>query len=146
VDEDRQPELALVVRRTIAAPVERVFAAWTEPEQLRRWWGPKGVACSSAEVELRVGGRYRLGNRMPDGSTLYIVGEFERIERPRELVYSWRHEGDESAPMRVTVRFETIDRATEVIVVHERLRDIASRDRHAAGWDGCLDGLAAHLS
>jgi uncharacterized protein YndB with AHSA1/START domain len=135
-------DLTLMVRRTIRAPVERVFAAWTEPEQLRRWWGPKDVTCPEAEVDLRVGGRYRIANRMPDGSLLNIVGEFEKVDPPRELVYSWSHEDAPGPPMRVTVRFEPRADATEVIVLHERLADENSRKLHADGWDGCLDGLA----
>ena len=62
--------IALVVRRTIHAPVEPVFHAWTRPEQLRQWWGPGPVTCCHAEIDLRVGGAYRIGNRLPDGTVL----------------------------------------------------------------------------
>jgi uncharacterized protein YndB with AHSA1/START domain len=72
-------KLALVVHRTIRAPVERVFAAWTTPEQLRRWWGPKSVVCSEAEVDLRIGGAFRIANQFPDGNVVWISGEFEQI-------------------------------------------------------------------
>src|SRR5215471_14892646 len=68
--------LSLVVRRTIRASAERLFALWTSREHLERWWGPPGVVCTSAEIDLRVGGRYRIANRLPDGRTLSIVGEF----------------------------------------------------------------------
>src|SRR5262249_11866527 len=66
-DPSRPENVALVVRRTIRAPVERVFDAWTRPEHLRRWWGPKPVRCTEAEVDLRRGGRYRIANQHPDG-------------------------------------------------------------------------------
>src|SRR5260370_31520620 len=105
-------EVTLVVRRTIRAPVERVCAAWAEPEQLKRWWGPKGVVCPEAEVDLRVGGRYRIANRFPDGSMLNIVGEFEKVDPPRELVYSWSHENAPAPPMPVTVKFEARAQST----------------------------------
>jgi uncharacterized protein YndB with AHSA1/START domain len=137
--------VSLVVRRLIAAPAARVFAAWTQPAHLERWWGPRGVSCVGAEVDLRVGGRYRIGNRDPDGRVVWISGEFELVAPPHKLVYTWRIEPGAGEPERVTVRFEPRGEATEVIVVHERLASAASRDLHARGWEGCLEGLAEHL-
>ena len=134
--------IALVVRRLIRASPERLFEAWTEPTQLRVWWGPEGVRCAAAEVDLRVGGRYRIGNTFPDGRVIVLVGEFEVIERPKRLTYTWRVEGSPGASERVTVRFEPRDGATEVIVTHERIPDETLRDQHRRGWEGCLDGLA----
>ena len=138
------PEITLVVRRTIRASAEKLFAAWTEPAQLKAWWGPQGVRCIGAELDLRVGGSYRIGNQLPDGSIIWIVGEFERIDRPRKLVFSWRLEGVESDPERVTVQFEPVGDATEVIVTHERIANRALREQHEQGWIGCLEGLARY--
>lgn len=137
--------ITLDVRRTIRARPERLFEAWTTPEQLRKWWGPAHVECSDAAVDLRVGGRYHLDNRLPDGTVLRIEGEFERIEPPSELVYSWRLGGATTAE-RVTVRFEPCAEGTEVSVTHERIASPAARDEHEKGWIGCLDGLVALLS
>src|SRR3954466_5885567 len=113
--------LSLVVRRTIPATVERVFDAWTQPEQVMRWWGPRGVRCVGAELDMRVGGRYRIGNALPDGTILWIAGEFEVVEPPHKLVYSWSLGQGDGAPERVTVRFEPKGDACEVIVVHEKV-------------------------
>lgn len=133
---------ALVVRRTIRARAESLFAAWTDPQQLVRWWGPEGVTCTAAEIDLRVGGSYRIANRMPDGSTLWIAGEFELIEPPSRLMYTWRLEIPEASTERVSVSFVPRDTATEVIVTHERIANAAARTRHESGWIGCLAGLA----
>lgn len=135
----------LVVRRTIRAAPERVFAAWTEPEQVRRWWGPGSVTCPEAEIDLRAGGRYRIANKMPDGSVQWIVGRFETVEPPRRLVYSWGMGEEGPSPSRVTVRFEPRGAETEVIVRHEKLEP-SVRDMHLHGWEGCLDGLDAYFS
>jgi uncharacterized protein YndB with AHSA1/START domain len=135
-------DIALVVRRTIQASPERVFEAWTQPAHLRRWWGPRPVTCSDAEIDLRVGGSYRIGNLLPDGKVLWIAGEFEVVEPPHRLVYSWRVGDAGSDSSRVTVRFEPRDGGTEVIVVHERIDTEATRADHEKGWLGCLDGLA----
>jgi uncharacterized protein YndB with AHSA1/START domain len=134
----------LVVRRVIAAPRERVFAAWTQAELLRQWWGPAGVRCTEAEVDLRVGGAYRIANLLPDGSIIWIAGEFELVDAPSRLVYSWTL-GDEPAS-RVSVQFNAIDaHSTEVVIDHDRIHSRATRDDHERGWLGCLDGLARLL-
>jgi uncharacterized protein YndB with AHSA1/START domain len=135
----------LVVRKTIRATAERLFGAWTQPEQLKKWWGPQGVVCIDAEVDLRVGGRYRIANQFPDGTVLWIAGEFEAIERPHKLVYSWRVGSGEGSLERVIVTFEALGQNTEVIVTHERIPTEAMRDMHAQGWLGCLEGLAKYL-
>jgi uncharacterized protein YndB with AHSA1/START domain len=138
--------MALVVRRIIRATPERLFEAWTEPTQLLGWWGPEGVTCEGAEVDLRVGGRYRIDNAFPDGRVVVLIGEFEVIERPNRLTYTWRVDGSPGAQERVTVRFEPRNGATEVIVTHERIPDEPVRDQHRRGWEGCLDGLARFVS
>lgn len=135
----------LVVRKTIQAMPERLFAAWTEPEQLRAWWGPEGVICIAADVDLRRGGRYRIGNKLPDQRMLWIVGEFEVVEPPHRLVYTWRVEGISETDERVTVQFESKGTTTEVIVKHERIPNRELRDQHQQGWKGCLSGLAKYL-
>jgi uncharacterized protein YndB with AHSA1/START domain len=147
----------LVVRRLIHAPPEAVFAAWTSPRHLIEWWGPtESVRCPAAEVDLSVGGRYRIANRFPDGRVVWISGVFELIEPPRKLVFTWQLEPPEQDPQhaagaeralateRVTVEFEPRGVSTEVIVTHERIPDEAARTGHEQGWLGCLDGLARY--
>jgi uncharacterized protein YndB with AHSA1/START domain len=137
----------LVVRRTIKATADRLFAAWTDPAQLVKWWGPGPVKCSGADVDLRVGGAYRIGNKFPDGNVLWIAGEFESIERPRKLVYSWRIEAAPPQPAeRVTVEFVPNGIATDVVITHERIASAGAREQHRMGWEGCLDGLVALLN
>jgi uncharacterized protein YndB with AHSA1/START domain len=144
--EPNSKDTTLVVRKIIQATPERLFMAWTQPEQLKKWWGPKSVACVDAEVDLRVGGRYRIANKFPDGNLVWITGEFQIIEPPRKLVYTWRI-GPESQPAElVTVSFEPrATGGTEVIVIHERIPNKIARDTHEQGWFGCLDGLAKFL-
>ena len=140
------PGLRLVVRRTIRATTERLFEAWTTPAQLREWWGPADVVCTSADVDLRIGGRFRLANRFASGAIVWIAGEYEVIDPPRQLVYTWFVEPDAGVRERVTVRFESRARATEVIIVHELIAGPRERDSHEHGWVACLDGLETYLS
>jgi len=134
--------VTLVVRKTIRAKAERLFAAWTIPAQLKLWWGPQGVKCIDAEVDLRPGGRYRIANQLPDGKILWITGEFEVIEAPRKLVYTWRVEPETESSERVTVLFEPSGDYTEVVVTHERISSEELRKMHEQGWFGCLESLA----
>jgi uncharacterized protein YndB with AHSA1/START domain len=136
--------ITLIVRRTMKADARRVFDAWTKPEQLMKWWGPRPVTCTHAQIDLRVGGSYRIANLLPDGSTLFISGEFELVEPPVRLAYTWRVERPNAAVpevSRVTVRFEPQGAATEVIVLHERIDSPATATDHEQGWNGCLDNL-----
>ncbi len=137
--------VTLIVRKTIRATAEKLFDAWTQPNQLTKWWGPESVICIGAEVDLRVDGRYRIGNKFPDGKVLWITGVFKLVDRARKLVYTWAIEPDVSSLEVVTVIFKQREDATEVIVTHRRIPDKAARDMHRLGWQGCLSGLAAYL-
>jgi uncharacterized protein YndB with AHSA1/START domain len=136
----------LVTRLIINASPEILFAAWTEPRQLIQWWGPEDVQCTEVEIDLRVGGAYRIANRLPDGSTLWISGLFDIIEPPHRLSFSWSVEAHTSDVQQVTVTFEPLGTSTEVIVVHDRIASAAIRDSHERGWKGCLAGLAAYIA
>lgn len=137
---------SLTIERIIPAPPDRVFDAWTDPSELQKWWGPEGVRCLAAEVDLRVGGRYRIGNELPDGSVIWIAGEFETIERPNLLVYTWTVESRPQAVERVSVRFALHGQETRLILRHTRISDAQLRDQHERGWLGCIDGLLAFLA
>jgi uncharacterized protein YndB with AHSA1/START domain len=131
----------VTVRKRIAAPPDRVFDLWTRPELVRRWWGPDSVVCTAAEIDLRVGGGYRIANQFTDGNTVWIAGTFERIDSPHLLVYSWRLEPGGGDFERVTVRFEPAGDATDVTVIHERVASEEARRSHESGWIACLAKL-----
>ena len=143
------PELpaSLCVRRIVRASAERAFAAWTDPKQVVQWWGPAGVSCAEAHIDLRVGGSYGIANEFPDGRIVWIRGTFEIVEPPHQLAFSWRLDGDAAAlAERVTVSFvERSPDSTEIVVLHERVEEEERRKSHEAGWVGCLDGLAMFL-
>lgn len=135
----------LKVRRSIPATAERLFEAWTQPKYLKKWWGPENAICHEAEIDLRVGGHYRIGNQFADGKIIWISGTFEEIVFPYKLVYSWRVEPNPSSQERVTVCFEPGEGQTEVIVLHERIETETILKAHEAGWHHCLVGLVEYL-
>jgi uncharacterized protein YndB with AHSA1/START domain len=143
---DRTVANALQVSRLVPASPERVFRAWTEPAEMKNWWGPKGVNCASATVDLRVGGQYRIANEFPDGSVIWISGLYEFIDRPHLLIYTWNVENKSPCAERVKVHFEAHELGTRVTITHEKIATKALTEQHQQGWTGCLDGLIAHLA
>jgi len=138
-------ERRLLVQRVILAKPERIFDAWTKPQLLSQWWGPEHVTCTSAEIDLCVGGHYRIENQMADGSTVWISGVFEQIDKPRKLVYSWSTTSESIPCERVTIYFESREEATQISIIHENIPTPELVTSHSAGWEGCLDGLIRFL-
>jgi uncharacterized protein YndB with AHSA1/START domain len=136
----------LSLTRIIRAPREKVFAAWTDPELLKQWWGPGPVTCPEAHIDLREGGAYRLANLQPDGSITWISGHFERVRAPEELVYTWNVSIVPGEPTLVRVRFLPHADGTEMTLTHERFAIEAVREMHIEGWGGCLDKLEKLLA
>ena len=142
-----KPETTLHLTRTFAAPREKVFRAWTEPEELKKWWGPEGYSTPTAEVDLRAGGTYRLGMmKLPKGDVFYLVGTYREVRPPEKLVYTWRWESQaDLGETLVTVEFRDRGNATEVILTHELFPTEKARQDHDKGWNSCLDRLAKVL-
>ena len=154
-------EISLRITRILDAPRELVFQAWTEPDRLNQWWrAHPAMSTPIAEVDLRVGGSYRLGMQPPDKDAPYVVvGTYREIRPPEKLVYTWSWEVDHpggaagtgSAPdsvlaageTLVTVELHDVDGKTEVVLTHEYFSNDHSRDEHQGGWGGCLDQLAS---
>lgn len=130
---------ALRLSRTIRADPETLFRAWTDPEALSHWWRmeEEGWAFAAASIDLRVGGRYRLGMTGPDGRTYTAVGEYLEIEPPTRLVFTWDWERptDRVGETLVTVEFKPAGTGmTELVLTHERFADPASVAGHERGW------------
>ena len=139
------PNIVLELHRTIRTSREKAFAAWTVPGQLRQWFAvADGYTTPLAEVDLKVGGRYRLGMKPPGDNPLLIVGGvYKEIMPPERLVFTWQWESaDPNEPETlVTVEFHEGAGDTEVVLKHELFTDITQRDKHGEGWAGCLDHL-----
>lgn len=139
----------LRLQRTFDAPAEEVFDAWTNPEVLRRWWVADPTwRTSVADVDLRVGGAYRLSMEDPAaGTTHTVVGEYREVSRPERLVYSWSWEEDGQAGhvSTVTVEFVGEGERTTVVLEDTDLPSSESPDGHRKGWEGCLGMLGARV-
>ena len=137
---------SLTLTRHIKAPVERVFKAWIEGEALRRWFGPRdSVSVSVADVDLRIGGRYRIVMQEPGGETHRVSGEYREIVPNERLVFTWAWESTPERQSLVTVVLRPVQGGTDLTLTHAQFFDEAARDRHAAGWGGSLPRLANFL-
>jgi len=82
-------EFDLSIQKRINAPPDVVFDAWTDAEKMKNWWRLKEATCPTVEIDLKVGGKYRIANLLPDGRTIWITGTYQTIVRPEHLVYTW---------------------------------------------------------
>jgi uncharacterized protein YndB with AHSA1/START domain len=133
----RKPALAIRLRRRFASPREKVFRAWTQPETLKRWWCPKGWTPAEIEIDLRVGGTYRIGmRRLSGGAPIYVRGRFLEVRPPEKLVYTWHWDGafEQMPETQVAVEFLEIGSKTDVILTHEAFSDLVLRHEHRNGW------------
>src|SRR5215218_284534 len=93
----------LVVERTFDAPRHLVFAAWTKPEHLVRWWGPSDFTLPTCEQDFRVGGAYRFCMRAPDGTDHWVWGEYREIVEPERLSFTWHREDADGKPFNESI-------------------------------------------
>jgi uncharacterized protein YndB with AHSA1/START domain len=137
-------ELALHLERDLPAPRSRVFRMHAEPDWWRRWWGPDGFTVPSIEVDLRVGGGYRIEMQPPDGAPFFLSGEFLEVEPPARLAYAfaWEEPDPDDQETVVTFSLEDLgDERTRVVVVQGPFATEARRALHTQGWTETLDHL-----
>jgi uncharacterized protein YndB with AHSA1/START domain len=152
------PAAQLVIERTFGAPPERVFDAFTDPDQLTQWWWPNGFVCPAAEVDLRIGGRYRLAMEWPESVPVadqfshHMGGEFYEIDRPHRLVMSGRAVNEEQGELFATLielTFEACDGGTALTVrqsYFEPLPPAEAMGGAEQGWSEQLDKLERLLA
>ena len=152
------PTKQLVIERTLKASPERVFDAFTDPDQLTKWWWPNGFTCPAAEVDLRVGGTYRLAMEWPGSIpseaqfSHQMGGEYYEIDRPRRLVMSGRVVNDEQAELFATlieVTFDACDGGTSLTIRQSYFEPMPPAEAMAGaeqGWSEQLDKLERLLA
>jgi uncharacterized protein YndB with AHSA1/START domain len=149
-------ERVILISRMVDAPRDLVFEAFTDPKHLMQFWGPKGFNCTYCEVDLRVGGVFRIEMRGPDGINYPATGIYRDIDPPTRIVYAGTadegHPCGGGLPPRslVTMMFAEHGKQTK-ITIHTLLESAA--DRAAAlnggfsiGWNDSLDRLAERLA
>ena len=146
---DQDPGLDLKLERVLNAPRELIFSLWSQPEHLRRWWGPADCALAHAEFDFRIGGRYRCCLQYPERN-YWMRGVYRDIREAERIVFThgWENDdGEVEIDTLITVELFVLEQDRTRLVFHQRgFASPASRDSHIEGWDSCLDRLADHLS
>jgi uncharacterized protein YndB with AHSA1/START domain len=137
----------LVLTRDIAAPRERVFAAWTDIRQASRWWAPHDVTPLSCEMDVRPGGAWRRRMRARDGTVVTKWGVYREVAAPERLVFTYRTEsaGVIDAETLVTVTFADLGDRTRLTLRHTAFESDAARLNHQGGWTSALERLATFI-
>jgi len=139
--------LSITLKKVINAPIEKVFKAWIDPQELKEWHHPEGYTTPAAAVDSTIGGKYSITMQGPDHGTDVAMGTYKEIEPPYKLVFSWGWLGDTESPETlVTVLLkELTPNQTELTLLHEHFATEASLQGHKSGWDGALSNLSSLL-
>jgi len=139
---------SLTLRRRLNAPPEKVYAAWTDPQKIARWFGPASVKAGSEEasIDARVGGRYCGSFTMESGEYHEVGGVYREMVPNARLVFSWAWHSTPERQSVVTVSLKPDGDGTLLTLTHEQFFDSAARDGNQRGWNGALEKLARYLA
>ena len=133
-------EPVIIIRRFLKAPPELVYRACTEGEYLRRWRGPRRLETAACDVDLRVGGSWRIVHRAPDGTEFAFHGEFLELDPPSRRVATFVYEGAPEDEAVETLVLEEVDGGT-MLTTTARHSSVEARDMHVASGmeEGIID-------
>lgn len=141
-------ERELLITHLFKAPRAMVFKAWTTPEHLAHWSGPKGFTTPHHSMDLREGGEFRACLRAPDGTEHWVRGVYQEIVAPERLVFTHAWLGPDGQPGHetlVTVTFAEHDSGTMMTFHQATFDSVESRDGHRGGWSESFDRLRVFL-
>jgi uncharacterized protein YndB with AHSA1/START domain len=134
---------SLTLKRRLKATPARVFQAWTDPEEIVRWFGPADAVASSvrAKVDVRPGGRYQMNFQTDDGERHQVGGVYREVVPDSRLVFTWAWHTTPERESLVTIMLVPDGDGTLLTIHHEQFFDQKARDGHERGWTGTLDKL-----
>ena len=134
---------SLTLKRRLNAPAEKVYAAWTDPQKIVRWFGPDSGPVTKAEIDLRVGGGFDIGFHTEDGEYHQVGGVYREVVPNEKLVFTWAWHTMKERESLVTVTIKRDGEGSLLTLHHEKFFDQAARDGHEGGWTGSLNKLEA---
>jgi uncharacterized protein YndB with AHSA1/START domain len=158
-----QNESELIITRVFDAPRELVWKAWTEPERVKQWWGPRGFTSPFCKIDLRVGGSYLFSMRSPDGQDFWSTGVYREIVPQERIIATdsfadekgnvvpashYGMSGDWPLETEATFIFEDQDGRTKFTIKSSKVEGISATDHDnmEQGWNESLDKLAEYLT
>jgi uncharacterized protein YndB with AHSA1/START domain len=140
------PKPSLTLKRRLNAAPEKVYAAWTDPEKIVKWFGPDGGPVNSAVLDVRTGGRYAIVFSTADGEEHHVSGVYREVVPDQKLNFTWAWRTLPERESLVTILIKPDGDGSLLTLIHEQFFDEAARDRHQHGWNGCLDKLERFLA
>ena len=136
-------ELTLEINRVLPAAPEVVLRAFSVQDELAGWWGPVGFSVASIEFRPRVGDRYRIEMKPPEGDAFYLTGEFREVDPPVRLSFTFAYEDPDPDDVEnvVELSFRDLDDSTEVSFTQHPFKTEARRELHRNGWTDSFDRL-----
>ena len=142
-------DTALRIERLFAAPRQKLFDYWAQPELLATWFGPEGFTIPNYEIEPRENGGWHVTMLSPDGVKHIVSGVYRVIESPSRIAFTWAWHDDAGArghETLVDVRFEDAPGGTKMILVQREFEDAETASRHTMGWASCFACLDQELA
>ena len=139
---------SLTLTRRFRARPEKVWAAWTDPEKLIGWFCTTKARPGSlrAELDVRVGGRYRISFEMESGEYSEVGGLYRELVPNAKLVFTWAWHSTPERESLVTVSIKPDGAGSLMLFTHEQFFDETARDNHAKGWNELFEQLEACLA
>ena len=143
-----EDDCVLKLERHLKATPETVFAAWVEPEQIAKWFGPGDATIPSQEIDARVGGAWQVTMRMSSGMERIVSGVYREIDPPSRLAFTWawHNDGTRGHETEVVVELTPEDGGTLLSLTQRTFQTSNDRDMHNMGWSYSLTGLADLLA
>ena len=131
----------LHLEKILVVPQKRVFAAFVDAEQLRRWWGPAGFTVPRLQFDAVEGMDYWIAMQPPDGDVFHIRGSFRVVEPPGRLIFTFNYEEPDPDDQEtlVTLTFEPTDGGTRVTLDQGPFKTAARLGLHRDGWTETLE-------
>lgn len=148
----------ILLTRVFHAPRELVWTAWTQPEHVAQWWGPKGFNTRVDELDLRPGGTWRYVMIGPDGAEYPVKGVFREVVPPERIVtsdefdkkYEPPEAGDLPRGIVLTATFDDLGGKTRLTlsIMHPSAEDRRKHEKMGVvpGWNSSFDCLDEHLA
>ena len=146
---EAQTTLKIQLNRVFEASREAVYAAWTDTEAIKQWFGPSTCSAQEAELDLRVGGEYRIKMKTEEFGEIELKGIYKEVSPQERLAYSWEWLSEPLCGMgetSVVVEFVDLGDSTEVRLTHDGFPEAEAAENHNEGWSGTLDKLGAFLA
>jgi uncharacterized protein YndB with AHSA1/START domain len=141
-------QLTLELTRVIPGTRSVVFAAFSDADQLARWWGPQGFTVPTLDFDPRIGAGYRIQMQPAEGDPFYLAGEFREVEAPARLAFTFVYEDPDPDDVETLVElsFRDLRESTEVVFTQGPFKTGARRELHRGGWTDSFDRLEQFIS